>query len=159
LENILQTIKRDEISSVILPDGIGGLIEVERLLLTEYGILVIETYPLVGHLFGAEHIDQWTQIVDGRSYKFANPSRHIQNVKHAVQQLAPKLPVFTKVIFTAEGEFPKGMPDGISLITTLEQDLQDIVKSPKIAEQAQVAWDRILRIARKNGQAVTRKGE
>ena len=39
----------------------------------EKGILLIETYPMDGSLFGAEMIELWSQIVDDKSYKFSNP--------------------------------------------------------------------------------------
>lgn len=156
LEQMLQTFVKDEVRSIIIPDGLGGLIEVDRLILTDHGLLVIETYPLVGHLFGADNIDQWTQIIGGRSFKFANPSHHLLNIKHALQALAPKTPIYSRVVFTAEGDFPKGIPDGVSLLSTLEQDLQNMLKSPMIQQHAEQMWNRILRIARKNGQAVLR---
>lgn len=157
LDLCLRQLKKDEVRSVIIPDGIGGLLEIERLILMEQGLLVIETYPMSGHLFGAERIDQWTQIIEGRSFKFANPLRHVHNSKHALQMLAPKVPIFCRVVFTADSDFPKGKPDEVSVLKTFEQDLQPIVAAPLMADKSRQAWNRILRIARKNGQAVLRE--
>ena len=158
LEQSLRKFKKDEVRSIIIPDGIGGLLEIDRLILMDQGLLVIETYSMSGNLFGADRIDQWTQIIDGRSYKFANPLHHIHNAKHAVQLLAPKVPVDSRVVFTADSRFPKGKPDEVSVTATLEHDLHRISDAPKMAEMSQKAWQRILRIARKNGQAVLREG-
>lgn len=158
LEHSLRRFKKDEVQSIIIPDGIGGLIEVERLVLLEQGLLVIECYPMNGHLFGSEHIDQWTQIIDGRSFKFPNPAHHIQNVKHAIQLLVPKMPIYSRIVFTADGDFPKGIPEGVSLLKTLEADLDTMISSVPIPELSQKAWERVLRIARKNGQAVMSDG-
>jgi len=150
----LNQIRKDEVATIVIPDGIGGLIQIERLILMEQGLLVIETYPISGHLFGADNIDQWTQIVDGRSYKFANPLRHVHNAKQALQMLVPKVPIYSRVVFTGEGDFPKGKPDDVSVVATLEQDLQSIMSAPKVPAITEVAWQRVLRIARKNGKAI-----
>jgi hypothetical protein len=49
------------------------------------------------------------------------------------------------------------MPDEVSILKTLEQDLHPILKEPLAVTRAQAAWDRLLRIARKDGQAVQRE--
>lgn len=157
LDKVLRPLRNEEVRSVVIPDGIGGLIEIDRLVLTDRGLLVIETYPISGHLFGSEQIDQWTQIVDGRSFKFANPLRHIHNAKYALQLLAPKVPIFCRVVFTAASDFPKGRPDDVSTLLSLEQDLQAIQEAPKMSATSELAWRRILRIARTNGQAAMKE--
>jgi hypothetical protein len=156
LETILSSIAQKEVSSIIIPDGIGGLIEIDKLILTEYGLLLVETYPMSGHLFGSDTIDQWTQIIDGRSFKFTNPLHHLNNVKQAIQQLTPKVPIHIRIIFTEESNFPKGKPDSVSTLNTLEQDLLGLTSSPKKPELTQKAWERVLRIGRYDGQAIVR---
>lgn len=154
---MLRPIKQDEVRKVVLPDGIGGLVEIDWLILTDRGLLIIETYPISGHLFGAEQIDQWTQLIEGRSFKFANPLRHMQNARYALQTLAPKVPIFSRVVFTADSDFPKGIPADVSTLMTLERDLQSLMEAPKMSEMGVKAWKRVLRIARKNGQPVMRE--
>ena len=65
IRKILSPITRSKIKNIIIPDGIGGILEIEQLRLLDQGILIIETYPVSGHLFGAEEIDQWTQLSTG----------------------------------------------------------------------------------------------
>jgi len=158
MNHILRPYVKDEIKQVIIPDGIGGLLEIEHLILLEQGILLIETYPMAGNLFGAEMIDQWTQIIDGRSYKFANPLRHIRTSRQAIKVLAPEIPVFCRVIFNSDSYFPKGKPDEVSILESLSDDLLFINEEKIISKQATQAWERIMRIARKDGQAIIRKG-
>ncbi len=159
MHTILKPYIVEEIKDVIIPDGIGGLLEIEHLVLTEQGLLLIETYPMSGNLFGADTIDLWTQIIDGRSYKFANPLRHIRTSRQAVKVLVPKIPIFCRVIFNDHSVFPKGKPDEVSVLTTLSDDMMHINSSPSIAIESKQAWDKIMRIARKNGQAVRREGD
>jgi len=156
LASILQPHVRDEIKDFIIPDGIGGLLEIEHLVLLDQGLLLIETYPISGNLFGAEKIDLWTQIIEGRSYKFANPLRHIRTSRQAVKALLPNIPIFCRVIFTSDSVFPKGKPEEVSVLKTLAEDLSVIQQSPAMVNRAQAGWDRLLRIARKDGQAVQR---
>jgi hypothetical protein len=151
VSQILTPMTRDKVNNIIIPDGIGGLIEIEQLRLLEQGILVVETYPISGHLFGAEQIDQWTQLVKGRSYKFANPLRHIRTSRQAIMTLVPNVQVFYSVIFSADASFPKGKPDGMSLVSSLAEDLKPILSHPKQIEKTQQAWDKLLRVAQKSG--------
>jgi len=159
MELILQSVKRDEIKEIIIPDGIGGLLEIEHIILMDQGLLLIETYPISGNLYGAEQIDQWTQIVDGRSFKFANPLRRIRTSRQALKLLAPNVPIFCRVVFNADSHFPKGKLDEVSILETLAADIQPMVESPKVTDKAKTDWQRCLRIARKNGQAVMRDGD
>jgi hypothetical protein len=156
---ILKPYILDEIKDIIVPDGIGGLLEIEHLILMEQGLLLIETYPMSGNMFGAETIDQWTQLIDGRSYKFANPLRHIRTSRQALMILAPNIPIFCRVVFNADSIFPKGKPDEVSVLSSLSNDLLNIQSSTVKMDQSSEVWQRIMRIARKDGQAVQRDGE
>lgn len=113
---------------------------------------------MAGNLYGADTIDQWTQIIDGRSYKFANPLRRIRTSRQALISLAPDVPVFCRVIFNSDSIFPKGKPDEVSVLESLENDMLMVKNEKIITQQAQQAWNTIMRIARKDGQAVIRQG-
>ena len=157
MHNILKPYIQDEIKDFIIPDGIGGLLEIEHLILMEQGLLLIETYPMSGNLFGADTIDQWTQIIEGRSYKFPNPLRRIRTSRQAIKALAPNIPVFCRIIFNANSIFPKGKPEEVSVINSLVEDMQVITNEPARTVVSQNSWEQIMRIARKNGQAVERQ--
>lgn len=158
LNSILEPYAKDQVKQIIIPDGIGGLIEIEHLILLKQGLLLIESYPMAGNLYGADTIDQWTQIIDGRSYKFANPLRRLRTSRQAIKSLAPNIPVFCRVIFNADSFFPKGKPSDVSVLETLADDMMILNNERKIPEEAGKAWDAIRRIARKDGQAVHRQG-
>ncbi len=152
IDEILKPYRRDEVDHLIIPDGMGGLMEIERLVLTEQGLLIIETYPISGHLFGADHIEQWTQIINGKSYKFTNPLRHCHNIRESLQALVPKIPVFCRVVFTADSNFPKGKPAEASVLATLADDLAEVFDDAKAPQRLDDAWQRITRIGRKDQQ-------
>lgn len=154
MATMLKPYRKDEIKNFIIPDGIGGLLEIEHLILLDQGLLLVEIYPMSGNLFGADEIDQWSQIIRGKSFKFVNPLRHIWISRQAIQALAPKTPVFCRIIFTADSAFPKGKPDEVSVLDSLAADLDVIKTAPIVTEKAQHSWDQIMRIARKNSEAV-----
>ncbi|MCB2427549.1 nuclease-related domain-containing protein [Methylophaga pinxianii] len=158
IEQVLKPYKQDELKNIILPDGVGGLLEIEKIFLLEQGILILRDYPISGHLFGAEKIEQWTQIVDGRSYKFTNPLHHLEHARQAIRSLIPKMPVFCHVVFTADSNFPKGKPAAVSVLASFEQDMQRLFNSPKLpAEAREKMWDVIKRHARIDSQSLIRE--
>lgn len=156
MDMILGTYIQGEIKDFIIPDGIGGLLEIEHLILMKQGFLLIKTYPMSGNLFGAEKIDQWTQIIEGRSFKFPNPLRHIHISCQALKVLAPEIPIFCRVIFSADSHFPKGKPVEVSILNSLAEDMQGVADSPLIPEKTIKAWNKLMRIARKNDQSLSR---
>lgn len=158
IEQVLKPYKQDELKNVILPDGLGGLLEIEKIFLLEQGILILRDYPISGHLFGAEKIEQWTQIVDGRSYKFTNPLHHLEHARQAIRSLIPKMPVFCHVVFTADSNFPKGKPAAVSVLPSFEQDMQRLFNSPKLpAEVRGKMWDVIKQNVRIDAQSLIRE--
>ncbi|MDO8826568.1 nuclease-related domain-containing protein [Methylophaga sp.] len=158
IEQVLKPHKQDELKNVILPDGIGGLLEIEKIFLLEQGILILRDYPINGHLFGAEKIEQWTQIVDGRSYKFTNPLHHLEHARQAIRSLIPKMPVFCHVVFTADSNFPKGKPASVSVLNSFEQDMQRLFNSPKLpSESREKMWNVIKQNARIDAQSLIRE--
>jgi len=151
----LKPYSQASLQDIIFPDGVGGIIDIERLVLLNKGILVIETYPISGNLFGADKIEKWTQMINGKSFKFTNPLYRIQMLRQAIQVIAPSTPIFYRIIFTAkDSSFPKGKPDDVSTLLTLESDLEMFKQIPDMTEKQRSNWDRILRIARKDGQAI-----
>lgn len=159
LAAILKPYIQEEIKGVIIPDGIGGLLEIEHLILTQHGLLLLEAYPMSGNMFGAEAIDMWTQLINGKSYKFANPLRRIRISRQALMILVPNIPIFCRVIFNADSNFPKGKPEEVSVLSSLSDDLVIMHSSIVNTNQILPAWQRLLRIARKDGQAIQRDGE
>lgn len=155
IDSALKGYSQAELHDVVFPDGVGGLVEIERLVLVKQGILVIETYPISGNLFGADKIEQWTQMLNGKSFKFINPLYRIQMLRQAIKAIAPSTPIFYRVIFTAnDSSFPKGKPDDVSILLSLENDLEVLKQAPMMTEKQRSNWQRILRIARKDGQAI-----
>ena len=63
-----------------LPDEQSGTTQIDHILLSPYGIFIIETKNYKGWIFGSERQKMWTQKIFKKSYKFQNPLH--QNYKH-----------------------------------------------------------------------------
>ncbi|MBS6183950.1 MAG: NERD domain-containing protein [Clostridium celatum] len=59
-----------------------GTTQIDHVVISVYGIFVIETKNYQGFIFGNENDDKWKQVIDKRSYKFRNPI--MQNYGHVV---------------------------------------------------------------------------
>ena len=106
---------------LILPDGRGGLTQVDHLALTPTGLLVVETKNYGGLILGQARDRTWTQCIGRQRHKLQNPLR--QNYGHikAVQTLAEGVPVSGLVVFTNRARFPKGQPSGVVVLSDLRR--------------------------------------
>ena len=138
---------------IILPDGHGGLTQIDHLVLTPAGLLVIETKNYAGQVLGQPQDKQWTQRLGKQSFTFQNPLR--QNYLHtqALQALTPGVPIQGRVVFTDAARFPKGIPEGVSTLSTLKTDLKTWLDERADTLDLQGAWARIKASARTDREA------
>jgi len=102
------------IKNVTLPTG-NGTTQIDHIVISIYGVFVIETKNYKGWIFGKEKDKYWTQKIYKKTYKFQNPLR--QNYKHT-KTLSDLLKIphdkFISVInFTGESEFKTKMPGNV----------------------------------------------
>ncbi|KAF3978648.1 MAG: NERD domain-containing protein [Methylococcales symbiont of Iophon sp. n. MRB-2018] len=99
-----------------------GTTQIDHILITQNGIIVIETKHYSGWLFANEKQKQWTQVKFKFKNKFQSPI--FQNKKHvqAVQQLLdfiPKEQIQSLVVFTGDAEFKTEVPQGVIKLNQL----------------------------------------
>ena len=94
----------------------GGTTQIDHILITTKGILVVETKNFSGLISGLEHWRNWNQKIRGKNYRFLNPifqnKRHINAVR-AVLDFIPEKKIQGVVAFGGDCEFKKGLPDGV----------------------------------------------
>jgi hypothetical protein len=101
----------ERVSDVLLPDGAGGHMHIDFLLLTPRGLLILDLRDLQGMIFGSEQMREWTVMARTRRFQFANPLGPLYDRIAAVKSLAGDgVPVEGRVVFSDRGEFPKGHP-------------------------------------------------
>ena len=105
------------IHNVTLPTP-DGTTQVDHILVSRYGIFVVETKYMKGWIFGGEHQRQWTQQIPKQSFKFQNPLR--QNFKHVkALEAALDLPaeaIHSVVVFAGGSTFKSAMPANVTRV-------------------------------------------
>ncbi|HOW43518.1 MAG TPA: NERD domain-containing protein [Candidatus Omnitrophota bacterium] len=116
-----------------------GTTQIDHILISPYGVFVIETKSFKGWIFGDAHQKRWTQSLFGpyRSsikYQFQNPIH--QNYKHvkAVQDFLgiDSKSIFNLIVFAGYGEFMTKMPENVV-------GLYDLI--PYIESHAEILFD------------------
>jgi len=116
------------LNNVTLKYG-DGTTQIDHILITQNGIIVIETKHYSGWLFANEKQKQWTQVIYKVKNKFQNPI--FQNKKHvqAVQQLLdfiPKEQIQSLVVFTGDAEFKTEVPRCVIKLNQLKSYVDSI---------------------------------
>ncbi len=110
----LEKKKYQLLKNVTLPTE-GGTTQIDHIIVSQYGIFVIETKNYRGWIFGSEHLKTWTQSIYGKKYSFQNPLH--QNYKHVkVLQKLLKLDddkIFSVIVFGGESTFKTDMPNNV----------------------------------------------
>jgi hypothetical protein len=93
-----------------------GTTQIDHILVSRFGVFVIETKDYKGWIFANAKQSDWTQVLFKAKFKFQNPIR--QNFRHvsAVQDLLDFLPagaVISAVVFAGEAEFKTEIPQGV----------------------------------------------
>lgn len=127
---------------VRLPDGLGGEVLIDNLLLATDAILVVDVKRFEGLIFGGEKTDEWTQVINTRSYRFPNPDAYMQLQVNAVQAVVPKAPVRGVHLFTHDARFPKGKPASVLLLEELDRKARR-PKMKDIPKDLRAAWGQV----------------
>jgi len=100
------------IKNVTLPVGTTDTTQIDHLVVSPYGIFVIETKNMKGWIFGQPDHAQWAQVIYQFKRRFQNPIR--QNYMHvkAVRDLLGLTPdhVHSVVVFVSTCTFKTPMP-------------------------------------------------
>ncbi len=100
----------DHLRNVLVPDGMGGSLHADYLLLTSRGVVVLDLRDIRGNIFGGDQMTQWTVMDGPRRSTFQNPQHALYDRVAAVRALAGELAVEGRVLFTRRAMFPKGLP-------------------------------------------------
>lgn len=84
------------LNNVILQTKNGGTVQIDHIIVSVYGIFVIETKNYKGWIFGNENAEQWMQVIYKEKNQFRNPIK--QNWSH-VYALKNLLADFSNVKF------------------------------------------------------------
>jgi restriction system protein len=102
------------IDDLIVPST-NGTTQIDHILVSPFGIFVIETKNMNGWIFGSENDNTWCQSIYGHKRRFQNPLR--QNYRH-IACLAEFLKLdrqffHSVVFFIGESEFKTPLPPNV----------------------------------------------
>ncbi len=100
----------DHVRDVLVPDGNGGVLHLDFVLLTPRGILVIDLRDVGGNVFGSDQMSDWTVMDGAQRFTFTNPQSALYDRVAAVRGIAAHVPVEGRIVFTRRAAFPKGLP-------------------------------------------------
>ena len=115
LSQALQDVSIDRLQNVLVPDGMGGQIQVEHLLLTANGLVVIDVKEFEGTIFAGDRMAEWTVIGRRGRFTFPNPIGTLYDRVAALKQIVRDVPVVGFVLFGAGADFTKGRPKDVVL--------------------------------------------
>jgi hypothetical protein len=131
---------------VLVPDGMGGFIHIDHLLLTPRGILVLDTRRVAGLIFGGDQMSDWTVMGRGHRYTFDNPQPALYDRIAAVKAIAGEVPVEGRLLFSNVGKFTKGIPKWVVMLDGIEVEFPVVERGNQTfapSEQYQDAWNRL----------------
>ncbi|WP_006788613.1 nuclease-related domain-containing protein [Thiorhodospira sibirica] len=125
------------IKNVTLPTEDGST-QIDHIIVSEFGVFVVETKNMKGWIFGSTNQKTWTQKIYKHSSKFQNPLH--QNYKHT-KTLESLLglnaqQVHSVIVFVGDSTFKIEMPENV----THGRDYAKYIKSKKnpVLTQSQV---------------------
>ena len=143
LQRVLDEIGFDRLDGLVVPNSDEGEIQIDSLLLTSQGLLILHIKDAQGAVFGGDKMQDWTVISKDRRYTFSNPQPALYDRIAAVRNIVRQVPVEGRVLFLDGAEFAKGVP---SMVCNLDELIAEFGEKDKAAAQRKVEafkpyWD------------------
>lgn len=130
------------INDVMIPNSDGNTAQIDHIVVSTYGIFVIETKNYNGWIFGSENSINWTQVIYKTKNKFYNPilqnKGHIKALKDILIDY-PSIKFIPIVVFTLNADFKKldvtsPVVYSIRLLKTIKMYTEENILSSDINE-------------------------
>lgn len=150
LQQVLAAISFDRIDGLLIPNSDEGQIQIDHLLLTSKGLLIVDIKDVTGIVFGSDKMQEWTVISEERRYTFSNPQPPLYDRIAAVRQIVRQVPVAGRLLFLDGAEFTKGVPELVTSLDDLEFEFsEDDKAAAKVKIEAfKPHWDLLRKEAR-----------
>ena len=127
------------LADLTLPTRDGETTQIDHVVISQYGIFVIETKNMSGWIFGDIHQAQWTQVIFKWRSKFQNPLRqnfgHVKTVQHLLE--LDDHQVHNLVAFVGTGEAKTELPPNIvwsskSLVHRIRSEQSEVIQADRV---------------------------
>jgi len=145
VEKRFRAIAVDALVDVVVPNGMGGEIHLDHVLLTARGLVVLDIKDVRGVVFASDRMDDWTVMGDDRRFTFANPQAALYDRVAAVRSVVPDVPVAGHVLFSDHADFSKGTPREViqpkGLLELYRKPLKDELRT--LVDAFRPHWERL----------------
>jgi len=99
---------------IILPSS-NGTAQLDHILVSEYGLFIVETKNKTGWIFGSEDQATWTQILFKEKYSFQNPLRQTYRQRKVLAEFLgiKDRVIYPVVYFVGDCKFKTQMPNNV----------------------------------------------
>lgn len=141
----IEAVSVDHLRDVAVPDGSGGALHIDYVLLTTRGVLVLDVRDVVGNVFGSDPMVEWTVMHAGRRDTFANPQGPLYDRIAALKAIVTDAPIEGRVMFGPQTAFPKGLPRLTLREDALEAEfpLGERLQAEQMVEAWRSDWQRV----------------
>ena len=135
LASVINDIAFARIQGLVIPEVYEGEIQIDYLVLTAQGLLIVEVKDVVGAVFGSDKIQDWTVIGENSRFTFGNPQPALYDRVAAVRQIVRHVPVTGRIVFLDGATFTKGVP---SMVCSLDELRSEFAEEDKAAANAKI---------------------
>jgi hypothetical protein len=145
VESVLGDIAYERLQNLVIPKADEGEIQIDHLVLTAAGLLIVDIKEVQGNVFGSDKMDQWTVISEDKRFTFSNPQPALYDRIAAVRQIVRQVPVSGRVVFLDGARFTKGTP---SMVASLDDLLAEFGEADADAAKVKIEafiphWEQI----------------
>ena len=99
---------------VIIPSS-NGTTQVDHILVSPFGLFIVETKNKMGWIYGSESQSKWTQVIYGKKYSFQNPLRQTHRHKKVLSKFLDlnESNIETIVYFNGDSTFKTELPSNV----------------------------------------------
>ena len=123
IERALKRISHDLLQDIHLPDGMGGHIHIDVLLLTNRGFIVLDVKDIPGTLFGADKMQEWVVMNRRSRHVFRNPLPGLHDRLAVLRTHVRDVHTEGYLVYTENGRFTKGKPSETLMLNELVETL------------------------------------
>lgn len=106
----------------------NGTTQIDHILVSRFGVFVIETKDYKGWIFANAKDAKWTKVLFRLKFRFQNPilqnSRHVSAV-HDLLDFLPPGAIKSVVVFTGKAEFKTEVPHGVFYVSGVTDYLRE----------------------------------
>ena len=104
----------ERVHDLIIPSK-NGTTQIDHLIISPYGLFIVETKNLTGWIFGSERQANWTQALYGDKYSFQNPLRQTYRQKKILAEYlgVPEGRIHTVIYFVGKCTFKTDLPSNV----------------------------------------------